>query len=178
MSAAPRIPPLPVDDRDEQAEQLLERLGSTGEYNIFTTLIRHPRLFKRWSAFGGVLLSGELPAHERELLILRTAHHCGADYEWAHHLDIARRVGMDDEEIQRVVEGPDVPGWSDLQVALLRAADELHEQARLSDDTWDALARHYDEQQLIEVCMVVGQYHLVAFVLNSLGVEIEEDFQP
>ena len=178
MPAAPRIPPLPPDERDEQAEQLLERLGPTGEYNIFTTLIRHPRLFKRWSAFGGVLLSGELPAHDRELLILRTAHHCGTDYEWAHHLDIAKRVGMDDEEIQRVVDGPDAPGWDERQAALLRAADDLHEQARLGDETWSALERHYDERQLIEVCMVVGQYHLVAFVLNSLGVEVEEDFTP
>jgi 4-carboxymuconolactone decarboxylase len=85
---------------------------------------------------------------------------------------------MDDEEIQRVVDGPDAPGWNERQSALLRAADELHEQARLGDDTWAALARHYDERQLIEVCMVVGQYHLVAFVLNSLGVEVEEDFTP
>jgi 4-carboxymuconolactone decarboxylase len=178
MSAGPRIPPLPPTERDEQADELLERLGPAGAYNIFTTLIRHPRLFKRWSAFGGVLLSGELSAHDRELLILRTAHHCGADYEWAHHLDIAKRVGMDDEEIQRIVAGPEAPEWSDLQAALLRAADELHEQARVGDETWAVLAEHYDERQLIEVCMVVGQYHLVAFVLNSLGVEVEEDFTP
>lgn len=173
----PRIPPLPAAERDEAAREMLERLGSSGEYNIFTTLIRHPRLFRRWSAFGGVLLSGELPARDRELLILRTAHRCGADYEWAHHLDIARPVGMEDEEIQRVVAGPGAPGWSEREAALLRAADELHEAARLSDETWAILAAHYDERQLIEICMVVGQYHLVAFVLNSLGVEVEEGFE-
>ena len=31
----------------------------------------------------------------------------------------------------------------------------------------------YGESQLIEICMVIGQYHLVAFTLNSLGVERE-----
>ena len=35
------------------------------------------------------------------------------------------------------------------------------------------LREQYDDRQLIEVCMLVGQYHLVAFTLNSLGVEGE-----
>ena len=177
MPGPARIPPLSPEDRDDAARALLEPLGASGDYNIFTTLVRHPRLFRRWTAFGGVLLSGELPAHDRELLILRTAHRCGAEYEWVHHLDIAHRIGMDDAEIQRAVEGPDASGWSAHQSALLRAADELHDHSRIAEDTWAALASHYDERQLIEVCMVVGQYHLVAFVLNSLGVEIEDGFE-
>jgi alkylhydroperoxidase family enzyme len=65
------------------------------------------------------------------------------------------------------------PGWTASEAALLRAADELHLEAVISDITWDALRGNYDELQLIEICMVVGQYHLVAFTLNSLGVERE-----
>lgn len=174
---SPRIPPLPPHEQDEGARELLERLGPAGEYNIFTTLVRHPRLFKRWSGFGGVLLSGELPARDRELLILRTAHLCGADYEWAHHVDIARRAGLEDDEIQRVTTGRDADGWSELEAALLAAADELHTEQVIGDETWRVLDAHYDERQLIEVCMVVGQYHLVAFVLRSLGVEVEDAYR-
>ena len=37
------------------------------------------------------------------------------------------------------------------------------------------LVERVDPAQLIELCMVVGQYHLVAFTLNSLGVEGEGD---
>jgi alkylhydroperoxidase family enzyme len=47
--------------------------------------------------------------------------------------------------------------------------------ARISDATWAVLSGRLDEAQLIELCMVVGQYHLVAFTLNSLGVEGEGD---
>lgn len=167
---SPRIPPLPADERDERA---LELLAATGELNIFTTLVRHPRLFRHWSRFGGALLTGELPARERELLILRTGHRCAAPYEVAQHERIARGVGLGDDEIARVVEGPDAPGWSPFDAALLRAADELHDANRISDATWATLAEQLDERQLIEVCMVVGQYHLVSFTLNSLGVEVE-----
>ncbi len=75
-------------------------------------------------------------------------------------------------------EGPDAAGWSGMDAALLRAADELHDESCISDPTWDALAAELDEHQLIEVCMVVGQYHLVAFTLNSLGVQLEDDAAP
>jgi alkylhydroperoxidase family enzyme len=175
---APRIPPLPTEGRDSKTAELLEALsGFNGtELNIFATLARHPRLLKRWSAFGGVLLyGGALPARERELLILRTGYLCRAPYEWGQHVPIGRSAGLTDEEIARVAEGPGAAGWSAGDATLLRAADELHADQCISDPTWAELAGTWDEQQLIEVCMVVGQYHLVAMTLNSLGVEPETD---
>ena len=56
----------------------------------------------------------------------------------------------------------------------MRAADELHSDARISDGTWSKLAERYDEKQLIEVPMLVGHYHMVAFTLNTLGVPLED----
>lgn len=173
-----RVPPLPPDERDEPTEALLGELrvpGAEGrDLNIFATLARHPRLLKRWSQFGGVLLyGGLLPARERELLILRTAWHCRADYEWGQHVRIGKAAGLTDDEIAAVTGEVDADSWSDGDAALLRAADELHADAHISDRTWAALAGRWDEAQLIEVCMVVGQYHLVAFTLNSLGVQRE-----
>jgi alkylhydroperoxidase family enzyme len=56
---------------------------------------------------------------------------------------------------------------------LLRAADELHDDSCITDATWAALRERYDEKQLIEVPMVIGQYHLVSFTLNSLGIQLE-----
>jgi len=179
---APRIPPLPPAQRDERTEELLRSLRADpdgADLNIFATLARHPRLLKRWSAFGGTLLyGGELPGRERELLILRTGWNCRADYEWGQHVPIALDAGLTEEEVQRVPAGPDAAGWTPEDADLLRAADELHADSRIGDATWGALAARWDEQQLIEVCMVVGQYHLVAFTLGSLGVEPESDDFP
>ncbi|MCI4370666.1 MAG: carboxymuconolactone decarboxylase family protein, partial [Thermoplasmata archaeon] len=69
-----RIPPLPAQERDERQDELLAPIAVNGRHlNIFATLIRHPRLFNRWSAFGGTLLRrGELSDRHRELLVLRT----------------------------------------------------------------------------------------------------------
>lgn len=175
-----RIAPLPPEERDERTAELLSGLrvpGAEGrDLNIFATLARHPKLLKRWSAFGGVLLyAGALPARERELLILRTAWNCGSDYEWGQHVPIGIDAALTPDEVAAIAaSGPDDAGWSDGDRTLLRAADELHDGARISDETWAALAERWDEAQLIEVCMVVGQYHLVGFTLNSLGVQREE----
>jgi 4-carboxymuconolactone decarboxylase len=183
MTDAPRslrIPPLPAEERDERQNELVAPLAVNGrDLRIFATLVRHPRLLNRWSAFGGTLLRrGELSDRHRELLVLRTAWHCHADYEWGQHVRIAGAAGVTDEEITRIVAGPDAPGWAALDAALVRAADELHRDSCIGDATWTVLAADLDERQLIEVCMVVGQYHLVAYALNSLGVEPEADAAP
>jgi 4-carboxymuconolactone decarboxylase len=174
-SDTPRIPPLPANERDDQARELLGGVGGlTGPAsNIFDTLIRHPGLFRKWLPFGGKLLAGKLPARDRELLILRTAWHCRSDYEWGQHVLIARSVGITDAEIACIPQGV-ATGWDAFERVLLTAADELHRDARISEATWSALTERYDERQLIEVPMLVGHYHMVAFALNSLGVAREE----
>jgi 4-carboxymuconolactone decarboxylase len=172
---SPRIPPLPLEGRDAEVGELLAGAGAPGApaANIFATLVRHPGLFRRWLPFGGKLLSGKLSPRHRELLILRTGFHCRSDYEWGQHVLIAKSVGLTGDEIERIKAGPDASGWDPFEATLLRAADELHRDACVSDTTWAALASQYDERQLIELPMLVGHYHMVAFTLNTLGVQRE-----
>jgi alkylhydroperoxidase family enzyme len=121
----------------------------------------------------GMAVNGQLPPRLRELTILRTGWNCQAEYEFGQHAALARKVGVFDEEIARVKAGPDAEGWTELEAAMIRAADELHTDACISDDTWALLAAHLNERQLIEVPILIGQYHLVAYMLNSLGIERE-----
>ena len=181
----PRIPPLPEAEWTDGQRELLDAFGSPApdlprrDDNVFTTLARHEGLFKVWLRFGGFLLTrGELPARERELLILRAGYNCGSDYEWGQHVRLAEMLGLAREEIDRVAAGPEAEGWSPLEAALLRAADELHEGAKISDETWILLTGSYDEQALIEIPMVVGHYTMLAFALNSFGVPLDEGLQP
>ena len=69
--------------------------------------------------------------------------------------------------------GPDVAGWDPFEAVLCRAADEIHADHGIGDATWASLAERYDTEELIETAMVVGYYHLVSYVLNSLGVPLE-----
>jgi alkylhydroperoxidase family enzyme len=179
MSDDPRIPPLEPSEVADELAPMFETVPDgqdrpVGAYNIFLTLARHPELFRAWLPFGGHLLGkSTLPDRDRELLILRTAVRCGSSYEWGQHVRISEAVGIDREAITRAIEGSDADGWTPHEAALMRSVDELHDDARISDATWEALAATYDDRQLIEVTILVGHYHLVAFALNSLGVPLD-----
>jgi AhpD family alkylhydroperoxidase len=138
--------------------------------HLFTTLARHRRLFRRWLRFASALMpGGTLPRADTELLILRVAANCGCDYEWRHHERIALTAGLTVEQIAAVRDGQ--ADFSPRQRVLLRAADELHAQRDLSDATWTELSEFLSDSELIELCMLVGHYEMLAMTLNSLRVE-------
>jgi 4-carboxymuconolactone decarboxylase len=172
---APRVPPV-IDDRtlDDEARDVLARASLGPAVNIFRTLAHHPKLFKRWLVFANhVLFKSSLPARDRELVILRTGWLCRAEYEWGQHVIIGRASGISDEEIHRITQGPDAPGWDPIDAALLRAADELHEDSFVSDATWKALSERYSTEQLMDVVFAIGQYTLVSMALNTFGVQLD-----
>jgi 4-carboxymuconolactone decarboxylase len=171
----PRLAALRSADWSDEVRTMIERLpkGDGGPLNVFTTLANHPNLMRRWLPYGTALLQGEIPLRDREILILRTAWNCRADYEWGQHEKIGLMCGLSADEIARVAKGPDAAGWDAFDATLLRAADELHSDACLSEATWKALAARYQTKQLVEVPMLVGQYHMLAFALNSIGVQRE-----
>ena len=77
------------------------------------------------------------------------------------------------DDVRRIQVGPTATGWDQFEETLCRAADELHSTSGVSNVTWTALAERYDDRQMTEAVMTVGYYHLVAFVINSLGVPLE-----
>jgi len=166
--SAPRIAPLTAAELTDEQRELVGGFNLDGPAgNIFATLVRHPGLFRKWLPFGGKLLAGKLPVRDREILILRTALNCGTDYEYGQHVMIAKGAGMTDDDIAGVTSGSVDP-------LLIAAADELHRDSRIGDETWAALSERYDdERQLMEVPFVVGHYHMVGMLLNSLGVQRE-----
>ncbi len=169
----PRVPPLPLDEIDAE---IRDRIGDGPVLNIFRTLAQHPKLMKRWLVFGShVLGRSTLSPREREILILRIGWLCRSAYEWGQHARMALDAGLSQTEIDNIPLGADAAGavWTDLERALLRATDELHADAFVSDATWAVLAKHLDTQQLMDLVFTVGQYNLVSMALNSFGVQPE-----
>jgi alkylhydroperoxidase family enzyme len=176
----PRIQPVSLDDADPETRELLGALSSLrGDdaevLNVFRTTAQHPKLMKRWLVFANhVLVKSTLAGRDRELAILRTGWRCHAPYEWGQHVTIGRREGISEEEVERIAAGPDAPGWSRHDAAILRAADELHDTSTISDATWATLGEIYDQQQCMDLVFAIGQYHLVSFALNAFGVERDD----
>ncbi|MDY6822255.1 MAG: carboxymuconolactone decarboxylase family protein [Thermodesulfobacteriota bacterium] len=175
--STPRIPPAAPDELDDETRTLLSFSADRHDGrpdNIFATLARHPEFLKKFLVFGShVLVGSTLPPREREILILRIGWLCRAEYEWGQHVEVGTKAGLTEDEIYRIIEGPDAEAWTAFEAALLRAVDELYEDAFITDGTWNALAKEYDTRQMIDLIFTVGQYNMVSMALNSLGVQLD-----
>jgi glyoxylase-like metal-dependent hydrolase (beta-lactamase superfamily II)/alkylhydroperoxidase family enzyme len=174
----PRLRPLQPGERDSATTALLrhddEQDGDFARHtagrpplNVFTTLVRNLELFRRWAPLAAHLSDGSLPAKDRELAILRTAVRCGSPYEWAQHSALAAAAGLTAEEIARAARTTAASQWSSRQKAILDAVDQLHATSTVSQPTWEVLAGQYAPAELIELIVLIGHYHGVAFALNA-----------
>ena len=145
--------------------------------HIFTTLGRHRGLFRRWLWFAGALMpGGKLPREETELVILRVAHNTGSDLR----VGAARAHGAA-RRPQRRGDRPRPPGPRRGRLDASAAPCCCGPPTSCTRATGSAmssgqqLSHHLDEVLLIELCMLIGHYEMLAMTLNSL--EVEPDFE-
>jgi alkylhydroperoxidase family enzyme len=174
---APRIAPVPDAELTEEQAAALAPMSTNGRppLNIFRTLVRAPKALTRFQEWGAYVLSrrNSLPAREREIVILRVGFLCKSGYEFTQHTGIGLREGLTAAEIAAIKQGADAPNWSPAEAALIRAADELVKGHFVTDATWAALGRHFDQKQQMDVVFTVGQYTQVSMFLNSFGVQLD-----
>ena len=177
----PRIAPIttPTSEVTELFDKAGLRAPDGSPLNIFGTLAHHPALLRRWLVFAThVLAKNSLAQRDRELLILRTGWRCRSQYEFSQHALIALRCDISADEVQRTKLAVAEGDWRDADATLLNAADELHDDACISDTTWKTLASRLTDQQMLDVIFTVGNYHVVSFALNSCGVQLDPGVPP
>ena len=170
---APRIEPLPHDDPNASTRALGSDRNDGRPLNIFLTLAKNPSLYDAFTKLGTHLLfKGDVPAREREIVILRVGWRSQSEYEFGQHTVIGKAAGLTDDEIARLTRS-ELADWNDDDAALVRLADELCADDVVTDDTWQILGMRWTEPQLLELLMLAGFYRLVSGLLNSAGVALE-----
>jgi len=175
--SSPRIPPLAEGEWNDAQREFLAPIKERGQfYNVMGTMCRHFDAAERFWVWANHVMgaTSTIGEREREILILRVGWLCDAEYEWGQHVIFGGRAGLSAEEIARIKEGPEAPEWQPFDAALLRAADELHYDACISDESWEVLGTRYSDVQMMDVVFAVGQYHLVSMALNSFGVQLDD----
>ena len=175
VDKAARIPPLGPHEWTPEQRQRFDPNG-TGQRpaNVFVTFVRNPTADRvRGPINQHILNSTTLSVRQRETLLMRIGVLCRSEYEWAAHSRLGRRAGMTDADVARIIAGPDSGGGEPLEIALIRATDELYRDDRVSDDTWAALAKGLDTKQLLDVLIAVGGYRSTSMAINSAGVQLD-----
>ncbi|MBV1880870.1 MAG: carboxymuconolactone decarboxylase family protein [Pseudomonadales bacterium] len=183
----PRVQPLEIGKWDTELKksswlpedvteksQLPEMMAKV--FNVTATLANHPTLAKSWNQFAmHIMGTNSLEARIREIAIIRIGYLNQSDYELSQHAWIGEMSGLTQEEIIRITEGPGASGWSNLEALTILAADELKESGIISTKTWDSLIENgLSQQQMMDLVFTIGQYNMVSWALNSLGVQLDE----
>jgi 4-carboxymuconolactone decarboxylase len=183
LGSPPRIAPLKTSELGKEAAEtaLALRKAATGvassEVTEFTaTALKHPALYHRHTELAVQLYKGVIEPRDRELAILRVGWLSKAPYEWGQHVSIGKKVGLTAEEVDRVTQGSAAPGWNEHDRTILRAVEELLQDAMITEETWKGLAGFLDEPQLIEFPILIGQYVGIAYLQNSLRMRLIPGF--
>jgi 4-carboxymuconolactone decarboxylase len=163
-------------ERQAEVDAILEVLGHLG--GPFGVLMHSPGLaLKVVQAGAHVRLHSTLEKWQRELAILVVAVGKQSDFEWASHVELARKAGVAEPVIDAVRHGYDLGeyasehGASEDEADLVNFVRQLVADNRTGQDVYDRLAGRHGERWLVELTATVGQYQYIACVLGAFDVQ-------
>lgn len=165
---------VPLSDLPEHVAEVLDGRGAA-QTNLYRALSNSPAMVDAWLHFLWDLRDRcHSPRALREIAILRTAVRSRSDYEWAHHLRMARSAGVTEEQVAAVAD------WR-------RAGDAFGPQERLALELADAIVdcavpdtlvdeavRAWGPEKYVELVVTVSAYVMVPRVLDALRVPLED----
>jgi alkylhydroperoxidase family enzyme len=168
-----RITPLEPPYGAEVADDLRKLMPPGMEpLRLFRTLGHNPRVLRRFRR-GALLDPGAISVREREIIILRTSALCGSEYEWGVHVAFfAAAAGLTAQQIEATVSGR-ADAFPAHERVLIEVCDALHRTATLDDALWVRVAQDRQPDQLVEIVTLAGQYHMIAYLTNALGIALE-----
>lgn len=170
-----RIAPAPRP-YEADIEETLARLMPPGvePLVLFRTMAQSPRLFRRMMA-GALLDKGSISLREREIAIDRTCARCKAEYEWGVHVAFfAEPAQFGAAEVAAIVhEDAEASCWSARERLIIRLVDQLHETSTIDAALWRELSEVFADEQILELLMLAGLYHMVSFIVNATRLPLE-----
>lgn len=165
----------------ELVDAILARRGGT-LINLDKALLWSEPLARAWNVYLGAVRTG-LPTSRklRELGICTVALLTGATYEYHHHAPDFLAVGGTQAELDALNalvkgdarEATAHPALGTVEQLVIQYAAQMTLDVKVSDELFDALRRHFDTTELVELTSAIATYNMVARFLVALGVSPE-----
>ena len=111
-----------------------------------------------------------IPAHQRELIILRVAVLNGAEFEFEAHIPHAQKAGLSAAKIQATREAEIAQEFDVIEKLLLEITDEMTLNIVVSDKLMERLRLQFDARGIVEVVATVAAYNMVSRLLVALNI--------
>lgn len=118
-----------------------------------------------------------LDLRTREIAILRITANRGCAYEWGVHVAIFAPAARLTEAQVRATRHDDPEVWSDRELRLITAIDQMCETATLTDSTRQSFQDDWTAAQQLELMALCGTYTTISLVANIANLP-NEDFAP
>ncbi len=172
----PRIPLLPLAEAKAAADEAAVP-DYMAELSIFQVLLNHPPLARAINDLLATMLwHGDLEPRLRELVIMRIGWLTGCDYEWTQHWRVASRLGVTPDDLVAVRDWQSYAGFGAAERAVLAATDDVVRDGVISERSWVACASELNggATVLLELVTAIGAWRMVASLLQSLAVPLEQ----
>ncbi len=165
--------PLPKDE--DLSKEIQEKIAGF-PLNVTRMIANAPASFNGFSDLArSILFESEFDPRLREIAVLRVAHVTQALYEWTHHVEFGKRVGVTEEEISKIAYDGPVKSLDEEANLLCRVADEISLDVRLSDEALELIIERYGIRGATELVLCVSYFNMVSRFLESTRVELEEE---
>lgn len=145
--------------------------------NIFKITGNAPEIgSKMWEIFFEILRDGRVDWPTKELLILKATKMGDCLYCVTQHEVVSERLGISPDKQADIVgvEYRTSPHYTEAERAILDlCAQVVLDPERIPPETWEAVRRHYTDDQIVEILVTIGAYLQVSKFGDAMGVELE-----
>jgi 4-carboxymuconolactone decarboxylase len=145
----------------------------------FIPLLRSPNLADRVQKLGLYFrFETKLPKNLKELAILTTARHWGAQFEWYAHRKFALEAGISPATCDAISRGERPKNLSEDEALVYDYATSLLKTKGVSDDLFARAKKIFGEEGVIDLTVLVGYYGMIGLTLNTDRTPIPEGETP
>jgi 4-carboxymuconolactone decarboxylase len=158
------------------ADELFGEIEGMGRsvLNLYRVLANQPPALAAFLGISRYIRSASsLDPGLRELAILATAHELGQVYEVAHHTEAARLAGVSSEKLEAVAPGGAVGVLTTQERAAVEFARQAAHTRSCEDATFEHLQSLFSAEEIVDLVLTTGWYHLCAVILGSFRVALE-----
>jgi 4-carboxymuconolactone decarboxylase len=177
-----RFQPLSYDTMTPAQKTLVDDILSGPRTSLdgpFNVLLRSPEmgdLAQKWGA--QMRYHSSLPPRLSEFVILITASHWTAQFEWQAHKKIALAAGLSPAIIDSLAIGKHPASMQPDEQAVFNFCTEAIVMKQVSDATFEAAKAKFGERGVVDMMGVMGYYQFVSMMLNVDRYPLADGEQP